>query len=122
VDTARPSRRRFLKAFGYAGAMSTAWAAPSQDAQAVRRPDRDEPVTANTSWADFRHLFELRPDRIHMSGMVIASHPVPVSRVIDLHRAELQKDPVRYIDENRWRLEGETLRAASHYSTRRQWT
>jgi isopenicillin-N epimerase len=115
VDTARTSRRRFLKAFGYAGAMSTAWAAPSQDAHALLRPGRDQPVTPNTSWADFRGLFELRPDRIHMSGMVIASHPAPVSRAIDVHRAELQKDPVRYIDENRWRLEGETLRAASHY-------
>ena len=50
-----------------------------------------------------------------MSGMVIASHPVPVARAIDLHRSELQKDPVKYIDENRWGLEGDTLRAAGHY-------
>ena len=115
MDTERTSRRRFLQAFGYAGATSIGWAARSQDAQALQHRDRAEPVTANTSWADVRRLFELRPDRIHMSGMVIASHPVPVARAIDLHRSELQKDPVRYIDENRWRLEGDTLRAASHY-------
>ena len=102
VDTERTSRRRFLQAFGYAGATSIGWAARSQDAQALQHRDRAEPVTANTSWADVRRLFELRPDRIHMSGMVIASHPVPVARAIDLHRSELQKDPVRYIDENRW--------------------
>jgi isopenicillin-N epimerase len=50
-----------------------------------------------------------------MAGMVIASHPVPVARAIDQHRAALQADPVRYIDENRWRFEAAVLHAAGRY-------
>ena len=68
-----------------------------------------------TSWADFRKLFPLRPDRIHMACMVLTSHPEPVSRAIEMHRAALQADPVRTIDEKRWDLEKKVSRAAAHY-------
>jgi hypothetical protein len=115
VDTVATNRRRFLKTLGHAGAMSAVWAAPTNGAFALQTPDHDVLVGSNTSWTDFRKLFELRRDRVHMAGMVIASHPAPVARAIERHRAELQQDPVRYIDEHRWRLEAETLKAASHY-------
>ncbi len=67
------------------------------------------------SWADIRDLFELRRDRIHMACMLLASHPAPVARAIEKHRAGLQADPARYMEDNRWRLEGEVAKAAAHY-------
>jgi isopenicillin-N epimerase len=115
MDTMRATRRRFLQTLAHGGALSAAWAAPGQAAPAVQDRGRSIAVGSSTSWADVRRLFELRPDRVHMAGMVIASHPSPVALAIDRHRAELQKDPVRYIDENRWRFEGDTLTAASRY-------
>ncbi len=104
------SRRQFLHSFGVTSAGSVVWSAAgvqTRSPQVVPGP--------GTSWRDVRGMFELRADRIHMAGMVMASHPAPVASAIEKHRAELQKDPVRYIDENRWRLEGEVLRASAHY-------
>jgi isopenicillin-N epimerase len=108
------NRRRFLKAIGQAGAISTLWAASAPAVQLP--PARGDGVSADTSWDEVRRLFELRQDRIHMAGMVMASHPTPVTRAIETHRSELQRDPVRYIDENRWRLERDveaTLKAVA---------
>jgi selenocysteine lyase/cysteine desulfurase len=60
-------------------------------------------------------MFELRSDRIHMSGLLFASHPQPVQDAIAKHRGELQRDPATYISHHRWRLEGEVLKSASTY-------
>lgn len=60
-------------------------------------------------------MFELRTDRIHMSGLLFASHPRPVRDAIAGHREELQRDPATYISHERWRLEGEVLKSASAY-------
>src|SRR3954464_70050 len=72
-------------------------------------------LTPATSWEEVRALFDLRPDRVHMSGLVFASHPRPVRDAIALHREELQRAPASYISHERWRLEGEVLRSASSY-------
>jgi selenocysteine lyase/cysteine desulfurase len=114
VQATSTDRRRFLKTISQAGAIGTLWATSASAAQTEARRD-DVTVRSDTSWDEVRRLFELRRDRIHMAGMVMASHPVPVTRAIETHRLELQRDPVRYIDENRWRLEGDVLKAAAHY-------
>jgi len=67
------------------------------------------------SWPEFRKLFPLRADRIHMACMVMTSHPEPVTRAIEMHRAALQADPVRTIDDKRWDLEKKVSRTAAHY-------
>jgi selenocysteine lyase/cysteine desulfurase len=67
------------------------------------------------SWEDIRALFELRPDRIHMSGLLFASHPRSVRDAIATHREELQRDPATYVSHERWRLEGQVLKSASAY-------
>ena len=72
-------------------------------------------IDANTTWEEVRGLFELRADRIHMSGLLLASHPVPVRQAIAKHREELQRDPASYIAQERWRLEGEVLQSAATY-------
>jgi hypothetical protein len=72
-------------------------------------------IDAGTPWDAVRALFELRTDRIHMSGLVFASHPQPVREAIAKHREELQRDPVTYISHERWRLEAEVLASASSY-------
>jgi isopenicillin-N epimerase len=100
-------RRDFLGALAVTGGTLLAGA---EGAKAVAMtPGPDMP------WQDFRKLFALRPDRIHMAGMVLTSHPAPVAQAIEMHRVELQRDPVRYLDEQRWRLEREVSKAAAHY-------
>lgn len=108
------NRRRFLKAISQVGAISALCGTSGSANQTAALRD-DVNIRSDMSWDEVRRLFELRPDRIHMTGMFMASHPAPVARAIELHRSELQRDPVRYIDENRWRLEDDVLKAAGRY-------
>jgi isopenicillin-N epimerase len=78
------------------------------------RPSPKDPGPS-MSWGQVREMFELRPDRIHMSGLLFASHPRPVREAIRKHREALQRDPAGYISHERWRLEREVLEAASSY-------
>jgi len=104
------NRRNFL------GTLAAA-AAGSVGSLAVRAADAaaSTDIGSATSWEDVRGLFELRPDRIHMAGLLFASHPLPVRNAIARHREELQRDPASYISHERWRLEGEVLQSASKY-------
>ena len=106
------TRRDFLATFAAAGA-SVALPGGVSDA-----PSGNGEMTAvgpDTTWDQVRSLFELRLDRIHMSGLLFASHPVPVRDTIARHRDELQRDPASYISHERWRLEADTLKSASSY-------
>src|SRR6056297_327770 len=59
-------------------------------------------------WNAVRDLFNLSPDRVHMSTMLLTSHPAPVREAIDRHRSSLDADPVVYLEDN-----GESLTEAS---------
>ena len=102
-------RRDFLGAVAATGGALMSGAAMAQAAAEAPTP------RPNMPWPEFRKLFALRPDRIHMAGMVLTSHPAPVARAIEMHRAALQSDPVRVIDEQRWHYEGVVSKAAAHY-------
>jgi len=104
------NRRNFL------GTLAAA-AAGSVGTFTIHAADEADPtdIGSTTSWEDVRGLFELRPDRIHMAGLLFASHPLPVRNAIARHREELQRDPASYISHERWRLEGEVLQSAAKY-------
>lgn len=104
------NRRNFL------GTLAAA-AAGSVGTFAIHAADEADPtdIGSTASWEDVRGLFELRPDRIHMAGLLFASHPLPVRNAIARHREELQRDPASYISHQRWRLEGEVLQSAAKY-------
>ena len=70
---------------------------------------------AADEWSRVRELFSLAPDRIHMTGLLLASHPAPVKDAIERHRRALDEDPVTYLEENGGRLEQEVRIAAAHY-------
>jgi selenocysteine lyase/cysteine desulfurase len=105
-------RRGFLSLFAAAGI-----GAPLSRTESASPGHAATPtdVSPQTTWQQVRSMFELRPDRIHMSGLLFASHPQPVRDAIAKHREELQQDPATYISHERWRLEAEVLRAASSY-------
>jgi selenocysteine lyase/cysteine desulfurase len=66
-------------------------------------------------WDAVRALFDLVPDRIHMSTMLIASHPRPVRDAIARHRMELDADPVAYLERNNNPLTDAAREAAGGY-------
>src|SRR5690606_31325659 len=55
------------------------------------------------------------PGTVHMSAMLIASHPKPVREAIERHRRGLDTDPVRYLERNNNRLTTAVRKAAGAY-------
>lgn len=103
------SRRSMLKVSG-AAAVAAAGGPRVQEA-AAQEAVRGEPG----SWGWVRNLFNLTPDSVHMSAMLIASHPRPVRQAIEEHRRGLDLDPVRYLERNNNRLTAAARQAAGDY-------
>ncbi len=68
--------------------------------------------TVFDDWAAVRAQFALSDDFIHMSAMLISSHPKPVREAIDEHRRGMDANSVTYLHQNNRRLQ-ETARAAA---------
>lgn len=66
-------------------------------------------------WGAVRRLFRLDRRRVHMSAMLISSHPEPVRAAIQAHRQALDADPVVYLERNNNRLTKATMDAAGRY-------
>src|SRR3954464_2377395 len=106
------NRRGFLGTL--AATATAAFAAPPPIGR-VSAAAASDAIGGQTTWDEVRQLFELRADRIHMSGLLFASHPRPVRDAIARHRDELQRDPASYISHERWTLEAKVLKSASAY-------
>ncbi|HEX7091842.1 MAG TPA: aminotransferase class V-fold PLP-dependent enzyme [Longimicrobiales bacterium] len=70
---------------------------------------------AGDDWEAVRRQFDIARDRIHMAGLLLATHPRPVRDAIARHRRGLDRDPAGYVEENNARLEREVRRAAGEY-------
>lgn len=61
------------------------------------------PAANNTgappSWEALRAMFRLRADRVHLAGMLLASHPTPVRDAIEAYRQRFDEDPVAAVEE-----------------------
>jgi selenocysteine lyase/cysteine desulfurase len=61
---------------------------------------------ATDRWSAVRAQFQLSRDTVHLSALLLASHPEPVRVAIERHRRALDADPVTYLHENEgtWRM------------------
>ncbi|MCT7378402.1 aminotransferase class V-fold PLP-dependent enzyme [Chelativorans salis] len=100
------SRRAILKASGVAAVTV---------ASGARVPEAVAQGGDPGSWEWLRGLFDLSPDTVHMSSMLLASHPRPVREAIEEHRRALDADPVRYLARNDNRLTAAARQAAGEY-------
>ncbi|WP_249696070.1 aminotransferase class V-fold PLP-dependent enzyme [Stappia sp. WLB 29] len=66
-------------------------------------------------WEAVRDLFELTRDKVHMSAMLLSSHPRPVAQAIARHRAGLDRDTVAYLEAHMEELTEASRRAAGTY-------
>ena len=78
-------------------------------------PDWSTPSDPGDRWAAFRRQFALSPDSVHMSALLIASHPGPVREAIDTYRAELDSDPVLTLREHNRARQHAAREAAAKY-------
>jgi selenocysteine lyase/cysteine desulfurase len=110
------ARRELLARTGLAlaaGAIASSaqWErAAAQDALLVLEP----PGSAD-EWDSVRAEFALSDDFIHMSAMLIASHPRPVRDAIDRHRRAMDANPIGYLHENNRHLQDAARAAAGAY-------
>ena len=102
-------RRQFLQtaAVAAAAAISPAAAGPAKG-QGQGQGQASGRMPAGEDWDAVRREFTLEPGLIHMSAMLLASHPRPVREAIEAHRRGLDLNPVTYIEDH----DGPLTRAA----------
>ena len=100
-------RRRFLGNSGFALGAAALFPALNTKATPLN-------LTAG-SWEGFRSLFKLDPSYIHMTQMLLASHPQPVRDAIDNHRRKLDENPTDYWENNFIQFERDVIKAAAKY-------
>src|SRR3712207_1853729 len=66
-------------------------------------------------WNAVRAQFALSDDFIHMSAMLISSHPKPVREAIDEHRRGMDANPITYLNRNNHQLQEAARTAAGQY-------
>jgi isopenicillin-N epimerase len=109
----RRDRREFL--------MLTGTGVAAVSAGSLVRPNRAAGQASKSeagdsgSWDAVRAQFDLSEDRIHMSAMLLTSHPKPVRDAIEEHRRGLDSDPVAYLESNDNRLTEAARSAAAGY-------
>lgn len=91
-------RREFIATAGASAAAAALLA--SCDQRNDPPPFDPASLSASGDWQNVRSQFELSSDTIHMSAMLIASHPRPVREAIERHRRGLDRDPVTYLEAN----------------------
>lgn len=74
----------------------------------------EEPVPVG-DWERVRALFDLDPERIHLAGLFLASHPRPVREAIARYRAALDRDPVEAVFAFDTQERVRTVREAARY-------
>lgn len=104
-------RRKFLQNSGLAVGASLTLPALSCTTQ----PVEETSVESFDDWAGIRNQFKLTPDRIHMTMMLLASHPTQVRNAIDLHREHFDKNPAEYWEENFIQMEVDAAASAGQY-------
>jgi selenocysteine lyase/cysteine desulfurase len=86
-------------------------------ALAAKNISATQEATASSldEWQAVRDLFELTPDRTHMSAMLLSSHPRQVREAIERHRKALDRDTVVYLEANMNDLTEASRQAAGDY-------
>lgn len=98
------SRRHLLKLASTLPALGVAAPAAAQQV-----------APAAGDWQAFRDLFALSRDKVHMSAMLLSSHPAPVRDAIAKHRDELDRDTVTYLERHMDEFTEASRRAAGDY-------
>jgi selenocysteine lyase/cysteine desulfurase len=108
-------RRKFIFSTGLAiGASSILPGCKPESDKDSLTSTTDVPVSFET-WAEIRKQFLLDPGKIHMTQMLLASHPKAVRDAIAAHRQKLEENPTEYWELNYPALETKVRQAASAY-------
>ena len=110
------ARRELLARTGLAlaaGAIASSGSSTGASAQSMAAPSSAQ--GSSDDWDAVRAQFALSDDFIHMSAMLISSHPRPVREAIDEHRRGMDANPITYLHQNNHRLQEAARAAAGQY-------
>jgi len=87
------------------------------------RPAGEQPLTRTGAsaredpdeWDRVRSEFDLSDEYVHMSALLISSHPRRVRETIEKHRRELDRNPVGYLVQHNQELQARAREAAAEY-------
>jgi isopenicillin-N epimerase len=111
-------RRQFLSSMGLALAAGVLGSCADDAEQ--RRGDEAARDTAGAGrddgdWDEVRNAFSLARDKVHLSALLISSHPRPVREAIDRYRRALDQDPAGYLERENSQRREEVRTAAARY-------
>lgn len=105
-------RRDFLVGTG----LTAAGAVLLGGCEAERDPNSAQRVAAPAGgWGDVRRQFQLDPDLIHMTALLLAANPAPVREAISRHRRELDQNPAGYVVSENNQRKARSREAAAAY-------
>jgi isopenicillin-N epimerase len=107
------ARRELLSRTGFA--LAGAMACSRVSAAAAHSLTHPVEASSAQTWDDVRAQFALSGDFIHMSAMLIASHPKPVRDAIEEHRRGMDANPLTYVFENNRTFQEAARAAAGEY-------
>eukprot|EP01030_Chromulinospumella_sphaerica_P004221 gene4221-4132_t len=84
------NRRSFLKQAGILAASLPLAAGVNLPAIAG-----NPPPLPKGKWAQLRQLFNQDPNYLHFANFLVTSHPMPVRNAIEMHRANIDRNPGR---------------------------
>ncbi|HEY3429138.1 MAG TPA: aminotransferase class V-fold PLP-dependent enzyme [Cyclobacteriaceae bacterium] len=108
-------RRKFLQNSGFAMGAGFVLPVLSCTPSTANTSEENKKDLSLDSWTGVRNQFNLTPDRIHMSQMLLASHPKPVREAIEKHRKNFDENPFEYWENNWIEAEKIVTKAAGHY-------
>ena len=107
------TRRNFLVTAGLGTAASTLVGARSSAQGATAT---EQIALGNLKdWRQVRERFNLDPNYIHMAGLLMASHPIPVQAAIEAHRQGMDANPAHYLYGNRRALDASVRQQVAAY-------
>lgn len=108
------SRRRFLAqtAIGMSVVTTSCTRAPEDQALNSGVASASE---VSDKWGLVRSEFDLSDEYVHMSALLISSHPRRVQDAIETYRRELNHNPVGYLVQNNQKLQARAREAAAEY-------
>jgi|tagenome__1003787_1003787.scaffolds.fasta_scaffold20909140_3 selenocysteine lyase/cysteine desulfurase len=109
------ARRELLARTGAALAAGTIGASAGWNQAAAQTTPQVADVPSRNTWDNVRAQFALSDEYIHLSAMLIASHPKPVRDAIEEHRRAMDANPLSYLFQNNRPLQEAARAAAGQY-------
>ena len=109
------ARRELLTRTGLALAAGAITASGGLNGVAGQTTPQPPDVGWADTWDGVRAQFALSDEYIHLSAMLIASHPKPVRDAIEEHRRAMDANPLTYLFRNNRSLQEAARTAAGHY-------